>query len=252
MAVRSIHVARHARIADELRHRITNGNLTAGDQLPPESDLIKQYETSRQTVREALAALENEGLIVRRHGRGNFVRPSSGHTTYTPNARGPEPQTTTTVALDTTVTTNSTPADAELAALLDVRPGTRLTEYTYLSSYADHPHSLARVYVPDDIAKRLAVPGTGTSPTSDDISAQLTAAGIKFAEVTTRVTARLPEPEDTWVLRIGAGAPVLSIQRTSRDTDGRVVEAALLLLPGHSAEALFTTHPAAAGVRPEG
>src|SRR5712692_298719 len=56
-----------------LREKIMSGSFATGDRLPTESDLIHQYGVSRITVRQALTALAEEGLIERRQGRGTFV-----------------------------------------------------------------------------------------------------------------------------------------------------------------------------------
>ncbi|AGF73252.1 transcriptional regulator [Corynebacterium halotolerans YIM 70093 = DSM 44683] len=63
-------------IADELRARIERGELTAGDRLPTERDLVTEFGVARMTVRHALDILQLEGLIDRRRGRtgGTFVR----------------------------------------------------------------------------------------------------------------------------------------------------------------------------------
>ncbi|MFD2357321.1 GntR family transcriptional regulator [Nonomuraea ferruginea] len=42
--------------------------------MPSEAELRRRFTTSRNTVRQALAVLEHEGLIVAEHGRGRFVR----------------------------------------------------------------------------------------------------------------------------------------------------------------------------------
>jgi DNA-binding FadR family transcriptional regulator len=58
-------------IADTLRVRIATGELRAGDSLPGEADLIKQFGVSRPTLREALRILEAQALInVARGARG--------------------------------------------------------------------------------------------------------------------------------------------------------------------------------------
>lgn len=56
-----------------LRDEIERGNYQPGERLPSEPELIRQYEISRITVRQALDELEAEGLIVRRHGKGTYV-----------------------------------------------------------------------------------------------------------------------------------------------------------------------------------
>ncbi|MGV0331003.1 GntR family transcriptional regulator [Corynebacterium macginleyi] len=60
----------YCHIADELRSRITNGELRPGNVLPSERTLSEQFEASRITIRRALDILGAEGLIERRRGRG--------------------------------------------------------------------------------------------------------------------------------------------------------------------------------------
>lgn len=52
---------------------ISAGEFHPGAQLPPEEELARQLGVSRPTVREALALLQIEGIVSRRHGAGNFV-----------------------------------------------------------------------------------------------------------------------------------------------------------------------------------
>jgi GntR family transcriptional regulator len=56
-----------------LRGKIQRGEWQPGDLIPPESKLIKTYQVSRNTVRQVLDMLVNEGLIYRQRGRGSFV-----------------------------------------------------------------------------------------------------------------------------------------------------------------------------------
>jgi DNA-binding FadR family transcriptional regulator len=58
-------------IATHLRRQIVRGELTPGETLPPEVELMEQYGVSRPTLREAFRILETEALIsVRRGSRG--------------------------------------------------------------------------------------------------------------------------------------------------------------------------------------
>ena len=63
----------YLRIQEMLRTQIASGKLAVGQQLPSETDLAEAYETTRTTVRQALAQLTFEGLITRRIGLGTFV-----------------------------------------------------------------------------------------------------------------------------------------------------------------------------------
>lgn len=56
-------------VAEHLRSQIARGELAPGDKLTLEADLLKQFQVSRPTLREALRVLESEGLI--QLGRGS-------------------------------------------------------------------------------------------------------------------------------------------------------------------------------------
>jgi GntR family transcriptional regulator len=60
-------------IADDLRSKIKDGRLAPNDKLPTEGELSEQYEASRNTVREAIRRLTDEGLLESRPGQGTFV-----------------------------------------------------------------------------------------------------------------------------------------------------------------------------------
>lgn len=67
---------RYREMADDLRAAILNGAFPAGE-FPTESMLCTQYGVSRFTVREALRALQGEGLIARKRGSGTVVQPAA-------------------------------------------------------------------------------------------------------------------------------------------------------------------------------
>ena len=66
-------------IAGQIRAQVANGYLRPGDRLPPERELATLFQVSRNTLREALRALEIAGMIESRKGAngGAFVRPGS-------------------------------------------------------------------------------------------------------------------------------------------------------------------------------
>ena len=57
-----------------LRDAIERKLLSADDALPAERDLASDFSVSRITVRKAIDGLVEEGLLIRRHGSGTFVR----------------------------------------------------------------------------------------------------------------------------------------------------------------------------------
>lgn len=63
---------KYRQLADALRETIRH-NLNSGEKLETENEMVARYGVSRQTVRQALSILENEGLIIRRQGSGIYV-----------------------------------------------------------------------------------------------------------------------------------------------------------------------------------
>ena len=65
--------SRYRDIATRLQKNIRLGKAEVGNLLPTETELMDKYSASRQTVREALRILRDQGLIVRRAGLGSVV-----------------------------------------------------------------------------------------------------------------------------------------------------------------------------------
>ena len=63
----------YKRVADELRAAILAGRYAPGRRLPAERELGEMFNVSRPTVREAVIALELQGLVEVRVGAGVFV-----------------------------------------------------------------------------------------------------------------------------------------------------------------------------------
>ena len=111
-------------IADTLTAEIARAHYAPGDRLPTEAELADRFGVNRHTVRHALAALTDQGLIHTRRGSGAFVaaRPADyalgRRTRFHQNlaAAGRNP------ARDIT-RRETRPADAGEAAALNLQPG---------------------------------------------------------------------------------------------------------------------------------
>ena len=60
-------------IAEEIGYEIESGQLPPGSQLPTELELRERYQSSRNTVRDAIKFLSTRGLVETRPGQGTFV-----------------------------------------------------------------------------------------------------------------------------------------------------------------------------------
>jgi len=116
---------------EHLLRLIKDGIYEPGEQLPSEADLAAQLGISRPTLREALLNLEQEDIIVRKHGVGTFVAPGYGHRLES----GLERLESVLVlaarqgmqAGFDDLQVREEPADPELAGKLQATPGTLLT-----------------------------------------------------------------------------------------------------------------------------
>lgn len=63
----------YEQVADQIRAGILSGQYAHGSRLPSERDLAQRLKVSRPAVREAIGALQNEGMVTTRHGSGTYV-----------------------------------------------------------------------------------------------------------------------------------------------------------------------------------
>ncbi|AYN98092.1 MULTISPECIES: FadR/GntR family transcriptional regulator [Pseudomonas] len=63
----------YEQVADRIRAGILDGRYAQGSRLPSERDLAQLLGVSRPAVREAIGALQDEGLVVTRQGSGTYV-----------------------------------------------------------------------------------------------------------------------------------------------------------------------------------
>lgn len=63
----------YEQVADQIRDAIEQGKYPEGSRLPSERDLAVRMGVSRPAVREAIGALQNQQLVITRHGSGTYV-----------------------------------------------------------------------------------------------------------------------------------------------------------------------------------
>ena len=75
-------LSRTAQVAGWFAREIRSGRLPSGQRLATEQELIGQFKVSRTVIREAMASLRSEGLVVSRQGSGVFVADHSASPTF--------------------------------------------------------------------------------------------------------------------------------------------------------------------------
>lgn len=75
VSIKTDHRHLYLQVIDRLKSDIAKGVYQENEKLPSEFELSKSLGVSRATLREALRLLEEENIIVRRHGVGTFINP---------------------------------------------------------------------------------------------------------------------------------------------------------------------------------
>jgi DNA-binding GntR family transcriptional regulator len=238
----------YLQIADDLRDRILSGALGAGEKLPSESDLMRDYDVSRTVPKMAINVLRSEGLITSHPGKGSFVRRARalrrlGNDRYRRRDDAAPP-----FASDATAAgqaarwehhSREERASPVVAERLAIEPGdpVMVTDYRFFAD--DEPTQLSISYEPLAITRGTPI----ELPEEGDVLgviARMDSIGQHVTEVSERVTTRAPRPHETEALAIPAGVPVLCIVRTHHATT-TPLETADIIVPGDRYEITWRT-----------
>jgi GntR family transcriptional regulator len=223
---------RYRELADELRADLTLGKYSVCG-FPTESELCKRFGVSRFTVREALRALQSEGLIARKRGSGTVIQPASarGGTLHQPLSNVAE---ILQYARDTRVVFDrlgEAPLPAVIAAQLGLVAGGRWTQLRGLRTGPDssQPLALTDAFIHESLreaALQIELAGITLFRQLEQI------AGIKIATVTQDIQAVSAPVDVATALGITRRAPCLRILRCYRDSDDRILEISASHHPG--------------------
>lgn len=238
----------YVQIAADYRDKILSGALPPGTKLPSESQLLAQYDVSRQVIKMALNVLRTEGLILGHQGKGNFVKDvrrivrDSTRRYSRHQARSPSPfesdanqsgQTSTWEYTSTKVR-----APEAIAPRLNVEPDSELmqTDYRYFANGL--PIQLSRSWEPLTLTADTPIELPEQSPTVGVI-ARMDLIGHHITEVIERVHSRAARPDEAERLELPThGAYVLVIERTHYAGD-QPVETCDITFPGDRYELTY-------------
>ncbi|MFN3576687.1 MAG: phosphonate metabolism transcriptional regulator PhnF [Tabrizicola sp.] len=209
-------------IAATLRDEIGAGHYRPGDRLPTEAALSARFGVNRHTVRHALAALAEAGLVHSRRGAGVFVAqrptdyPLGRRVRFHQNvlAAGQTPSRRISRA-------ETRPSDAEEARALRLKPGEPVHVVEGVSLADGQPVAAFRSVFPAGLFPDLP------DALRETQSITLALARLGLADYTrseTRITAQLADPVLAVALSVRPGAPVLRTVALNVDPSGRPVE----------------------------
>ncbi len=209
-------------IAGSLEGEITAGQRQAGEQLPTEAMLSAQFQVNRHTVRRALEALSARGLVRVEQGRGTFVAedvldyPLGGRTRFSETIRrqNREPQ-------GKILSLRDMAADSQVAEALGLRRGQRVLRVQRLGLADGRPVLVGTHHFPLPRFNRLAE----LLHADGSVTVALAACGVAdYHRRVTRVTARMPTPEEAALLQQARTRPVLASEALDTDAAGEPVD----------------------------
>jgi DNA-binding GntR family transcriptional regulator len=206
-------------VAQYLEQMIESGELPMGTRLDNEGDLAGQLGLSKPTMRRALEYLVGRGLLVRKRGIGTQVvqakvtRGVELTSLYDDLAKSGRDPSTTVVSFSTE------PAPDALAAELGLAAGTPVYVFERLRSADAEPLALMRNHVPEHLMRLSAA----------DLEEQglynlFRANGIVMRIAKQSIGARVATAAEARALGERKGAPLLVMERSAYDEQGRAVE----------------------------
>ncbi|RGE23212.1 GntR family transcriptional regulator [Leucobacter sp. wl10] len=213
----------HAQLYAEMVQRIRTGVWQPGDRVPSEKSLIAEFGTSRGPVRQALAALRSEGMIVGGRGappRVQRTAPAQSFDTFmsfTEWARdlGMAPG-------QRVIEASRRPATEEIAQELQLPPDATVVEIIRLRLLDDKPAMLERSLFPHEIGKQLLPADLDNG----SIYQTLRRVGVVPVRARHVIDAIAAHPLEVEQLHVAPGAPLLRVRRLAYDESGTVVETA--------------------------
>ncbi len=215
-------VAVWKQIADTLSTEIRDRAFTATGRLPSENELSTRFGVNRHTLRQAVAALQLDGLVRIEPGRGTFVQHElldyvlSRRTRFSENLQRqgllPSKQ---------LLTAREIPAPERAAHELGLDKGASVLMVEMLDEANEQPIALAKAYYPAvRFAGLLDMLGSGSCTT--DILRHF---GVEdYVRAESRVTTQMPSDETARLLRQPVTRPVLCVECLDVDMAGRAIK----------------------------
>jgi len=216
---RSASLPLFAQIEANLRERILDKRLAAGDKLPSELELEREFGVSRITVRQALAALHAGGLIQKVNGKGSFVTrpgdlPRLGGLTGLYDfmrAQGRK-------AHGRTLSVRQVAATAPIAHALRIPVDTPLTALTLLRLVDDEPLALGIIHGEPELMQALVREDVEANDVMSLLEGRL---GFRLGSTHIETTAMRAGRTRARQLDVSEDAPILRIRFTPHDVTDR-------------------------------
>ncbi len=213
----------YQRLRDHLVEQIANNRWRPGEAIPTEAVLSAEYALSTGTVRKAVDALVNEGILERQQGRGTFVRRPQFQSSLFRFFRFQGPSGERLVPESRILTVESVPAPSAVSEALGLAPEALVIRIVRTRLLDVQPLLAEEIWLPRArfqalLAIDLSQQGPLLYPVYERVCGQVVASAEETltAEAVNAVYARL--------LQVPLDSPVVVIERLARDYAGQPLE----------------------------
>ncbi|WP_406488963.1 GntR family transcriptional regulator [Streptomyces phaeochromogenes] len=223
------------RIAEELRRQIESGKWRPGDKLPSERALAEAHGAARNTAREAIRILAEQGLVTAKHGSGVFVREPQRLFRFGSDRYSLKNRETGLTPFRLEAKRQGKVARIEVPSIAREKPPTDVADRLNVPANEesvvhrenhyfadDEPVQVVSTYLRWDEAQGTLLMQQKTG--KDGIYGRLEDLGHVMTRVRDEISARMPTPEEAAILELLPGVPVLEVLHTSLDQDGTPFE----------------------------
>jgi GntR family transcriptional regulator len=237
------------RIAAELRADIRSGVLGPGQPLPSERDLIDKYGTSKSTASKVIGLLLAEGLVTTEFGKGTYVRRRPPLRRVSAARRHAEHRSSGKPIFDTeAIGQGQVPTRQMLAigraevppyaaAWLKTQPGEQAVIRKRLQLLDGEPAVVSTSYYPLWLAAGTRLELPGALPEGPD--ALIETLGHRFSRGIEVFRVRMPTQEESALLHLPPGTPVVLMWDVDYDEQGRALQAAEDIYAGDKHEFFY-------------
>ena len=212
----------HGQLRHAISEMISRRALRRGDLLPSEPQLCEDFGVSRTVVRQALAELENEGMVRRVKGKGTFVGhpKTSERLVHTLMGLYEDVQERGGEVRSEVLQRERVPASAEIAEKLDVEVGTDVVFLRRMRFVDEEPWALSVAWLPE----AAGVHTFSADMTRVSLYQLLERHGFLGATGWRSVEAVLADNESAIHLQLPVGSPLLKLKSVRRDDRGVPIE----------------------------
>ncbi len=211
--------ALHEQLSARLRAEFLSA-CPPGHQIPTEEAICQTYNLSRVTVRRAIQTLVDQGLLIRRRGKGTFLAQPRPRITYEIDRLGPFMDAFAASGEQVTARLVGFDWGDEGKVPACFAPAKSVLLYERVYETAGSPHGCLQIALPAHLGEQVS----RADAASKGVYTILREMGVEPHRASFNISSELPDQALAGRLGVSLTTPLLSLERISFDIDGRALE----------------------------